>query len=77
MASSLSPSPPLLIADDGWRNAGISQRDTTLYDFLQPEQARTEIRDLIRRFWEESIRDHAPLHNCTPHPLFPHLISFP
>lgn len=47
-------------------NAGISQRDTTLYDFLQPEQARTEIRDLIRRFWEESIRDHAPLSNCTP-----------
>lgn len=45
------------------RLLGISQRDTTLYDFLQPEQARTEIRDLIRRFWEESIRDHAPLSN--------------
>ncbi|GAA5958037.1 hypothetical protein JCM8115_001109 [Rhodotorula mucilaginosa] len=45
------------------RLLGISQRDTTLYEFLQPEQARTEIRDLIRRFWEESIRDHAPLHN--------------
>ncbi|KWU47261.1 D123-domain-containing protein, partial [Rhodotorula sp. JG-1b] len=45
------------------RLLGISQRDTTLYDFLQPEQARTEIRDLIRHFWEDSIRDHAPLHN--------------
>lgn len=69
-------SAPLHITTNG-KNAGISQRDTTLYEFLQPEQARTEIRDLIRRFWEESIRDHAPLHNCTPHPLFPCLISFP
>ncbi|GAA5984114.1 hypothetical protein JCM10908_006056 [Rhodotorula pacifica] len=43
------------------RLLGISQRDTTLYDFLQPEQAQQEICSLITKFWETSIRDDAPL----------------
>ncbi|GAA5870789.1 hypothetical protein JCM3774_001678 [Rhodotorula dairenensis] len=45
------------------RLLGISQRDSTLYDFFQPERARTEIRDLISDFWERSVRDEAPLSN--------------
>ncbi|GAA6023520.1 hypothetical protein JCM8202_002664 [Rhodotorula sphaerocarpa] len=45
------------------RLLGVSQRDTTLYDFLQPREAQIEIRDLVHDFWRTSIRDEAPLKN--------------
>ncbi|BGP16669.1 hypothetical protein JCM10213_000415 [Rhodosporidiobolus nylandii] len=40
---------------------GISQRDTTYYDFLQPEQVQRDLQALIRTFWEGEVRDKAPL----------------
>ncbi|GAA6050299.1 hypothetical protein JCM3770_002951 [Rhodotorula araucariae] len=43
------------------RLLGISQRDTTFYDFLQAETTQQDLRDRIARFWEEDIRDKAPL----------------
>jgi hypothetical protein len=45
--------------------AGISQRDTTFYDFLQPESARRQIVDQISSFWSETIKDEFPLADCT------------
>ncbi|POY75119.1 hypothetical protein BMF94_1749 [Rhodotorula taiwanensis] len=42
---------------------GISQRDTTLYDFLQPQHEQEVICDLIGDFWQGFIRDQAPLRN--------------
>lgn len=48
-----------------WSNApGISQRDTTFYDFLQAEQTRRDLRDKITQFWEDEVREKAPLSNC-------------
>ncbi|TNY18550.1 D123-domain-containing protein [Rhodotorula diobovata] len=43
------------------RLLGISQRDTTFYDFLQAPQAQRDLRGRITRFWEDEVRDKAPL----------------
>ncbi|GAA6041124.1 hypothetical protein JCM8097_004127 [Rhodosporidiobolus ruineniae] len=40
---------------------GISQRDTTFYDFLQPAQVQEDLRHQLRSFWETELRDKAPL----------------
>ncbi|GAA5902557.1 hypothetical protein JCM6882_009316 [Rhodosporidiobolus microsporus] len=40
---------------------GISHRDTTFYDFLQPAQVQEDLCDLITSFWEDELRDKAPL----------------
>ncbi|GAA5950528.1 hypothetical protein JCM3765_000519 [Sporobolomyces pararoseus] len=44
---------------------GISQRDTTFYDFLQPESARQQIVDQISTFWTETVKDEFPLADYT------------
>ncbi|GAA5999825.1 hypothetical protein JCM10207_005928 [Rhodosporidiobolus poonsookiae] len=40
---------------------GISQRDTTFYDFLQPSHVQQDLRDKICSFWETELRDKALL----------------
>ncbi|GAA5907048.1 hypothetical protein JCM5296_006577 [Sporobolomyces johnsonii] len=47
------------------RLIGISQRDTTYYDFLQPEETQRELREQIGRFWEEEVREKFPLASYT------------
>ncbi|GAA5967703.1 hypothetical protein JCM11641_005740 [Rhodosporidiobolus odoratus] len=42
---------------------GISQRDTTFYDFLQPAQVQQDLRAKIVAFWEEQLQNKAPLRN--------------
>ncbi|GAA5913637.1 cell proliferation protein CDC123 [Sporobolomyces salmoneus] len=44
---------------------GISQRDTTFYDFLQPQAARRQIIDQISSFWSEVVKDEFPLQDYT------------
>lgn len=39
---------------------GISQRDTTFYDFLQGEPAKQQIREQIYNFWDETVRTEFP-----------------
>ncbi|BGP48621.1 hypothetical protein JCM10450v2_004497 [Rhodotorula kratochvilovae] len=43
------------------RLLGISQRDTTFYDFLQSPSTQQDLRERITRFWEEDIQPKAPL----------------
>ncbi|CEQ42494.1 SPOSA6832_04329, partial [Sporobolomyces salmonicolor] len=52
------------------RLVGISQRDTTYYDFLQPEATQRQLTEQIGRFWEENVRDTFPLASC-PSPVLP------
>ncbi|GAA5921636.1 hypothetical protein JCM3775_001741 [Rhodotorula graminis] len=40
---------------------GISQRDTTFYDFLQDAETQLDLRKRIARFWEDEVRDKAPM----------------
>ncbi|GAA5865730.1 hypothetical protein JCM8547_002759 [Rhodosporidiobolus lusitaniae] len=40
---------------------GISQRDTTFYDFLQPAQVQQDLRNQLLAFWENDFRPKAPL----------------
>ncbi|GAA5897999.1 hypothetical protein JCM8208_003221 [Rhodotorula glutinis] len=40
---------------------GISQRDTTFYDFLQDPETQLDLRRRIARFWEDEVRDKAPM----------------
>ncbi|GAA5929239.1 hypothetical protein JCM1841_004752 [Sporobolomyces salmonicolor] len=47
------------------RLVGISQRDTTYYDFLQPEATQRQLTEQIGRFWEEDVRDTFPLASYT------------
>ncbi|GAA5979682.1 hypothetical protein JCM5350_003811 [Sporobolomyces pararoseus] len=47
------------------RLIGISQRDTTFYDFLQPVSARQQIIDQISTFWTDIVKDEFPLTDYT------------
>ncbi|GAA6022872.1 hypothetical protein JCM11491_007026 [Sporobolomyces phaffii] len=47
------------------RLLGISQRDTTYYDFLQPESARTQVMDQVSTFWSSVVKDEFPLSDYT------------
>ncbi|GAA5945062.1 cell proliferation protein CDC123 [Sporobolomyces koalae] len=47
------------------RLVGISQRDTTFYDFLQPESAQSQIRDQIESFWTNTVKGEFPIANYT------------
>lgn len=50
--------------------SGICQRDNNFYDYLQKPEAQQSVRDNVKAFWEDEIRDqHQALGQNCAYPL--------